>query len=214
MAERKNKSTGITDPVEATDDKKTKALGLTTPQSGLTTPQSDALVEHVKKRPLTGRGGTQNFPSARVDETPDEARQILTEVIAWMKMPRCENDDEVEERVEYFFDKCTKNGERPTVEKLCLALGTTRDTLYRWEIGERCSARRSNIIKQAKIALSAYDAGLAITGKMNPVPYIFRAKNYYGMKDEQEVVLTPNNPLGNATDENEIARKYAQLPEE
>ena len=30
-------------------------------------------------------------------------------------------------------------------------------------------------------------------GKINPVVYIFRAKNYFGMKDQQDLVLTPNN---------------------
>lgn len=29
-------------------------------------------------------------------------------------------------------------------------------------------------------------------GKLNPVTYIFRSKNYYGMRDQQEYVLTPN----------------------
>ena len=206
MAERKNKNVTNTDSVTTQDDKKTTALGLTTPQS-------DALVEQIKKRPLTGRGGTQNFPTTS-NESPDEARQILKEVVAWMRMPRVENDDEVDERISYFFDKCTQNGERPTVEKMCLALGVTRDTLWNWENGEHCSARRSDSIKRAKAVLAAYDAGLAITGKINPVPYIFRAKNFYGMKDEQEVVLTPNNPLGSAQDENEIAKKYAALPED
>ena len=160
-----------------------------------------------------GRGGKNNFPNAQpVDE--DASRQILSEVIAWTRMPKVRDDDEIEERVTFFFDKCAKTGEKPTVEKLCLALGIVRDTLWNWERGVHCSARCSDIIKQAKVVLSAYDAGLAITGKMNPVPYIFRAKNYYGMKDEQEVVLTPNNPLGNVDNPNEIAQKYEQLPEE
>lgn len=213
MAERKNKNITNTDSVTTQDDKKT------TTQNGagdvsLTTPQSDALVEQIKKRPLTGRGGTQNFPNAQVNESPDDARRILSEVVAWTKMPKVQSDEECEERIEYFFEKCAQNGERPTVEKMCLALGTYRDQVWDWENGRGCSAARRDVIKRAKAVLAAYDAGLAITGKINPVPYIFRAKNFYGMKDEQEVVLTPNNPLGGAQDENEIAKKYAALPED
>ena len=62
--------------------------------------------------------------------------------------------------------------------------------------------------------LSAYDAGLAIEGKMNPVPYIFRAKNYYGLKDQTDVVVTSNNPLGDTIDAEVLEKKYQELPEE
>lgn len=163
---------------------------------------------------ITVKDNRHTFPQCRTDETPETARKILSEVVQWMKMPKVETDDECAERLEYFFKKCFENGERPTVEKMCLALGTTRQTVSRWENGENGSARRRDIIQRAKLALAAYDAGLAITGKMNPVPYIFRAKNYYGMTDEQQVVITPNNPLGENTSAAEIAEKYAALPEE
>ena len=170
-------------------------------------------LELVKEKTVTEKK-KHTFPQCRTDETPEDARQILSEVMRWMKMPRVESDEECAERLEYFFAKCIENGERPTVEKMCLSLGTTKQTVFRWENGENCSERRRDLIKKAKLALAAYDAGLAITGKMNPVPYIFRAKNYYGMTDEQQVVITPNNPLGENTSAAEIAEKYAALPEE
>ena len=43
--------------------------------------------------------------------------------------------------------------------------------------------------------------------KVNPTTYIFRAKNYFGLKDEVEYVLKPENPLGEARDPNEIQRR-------
>ena len=46
-------------------------------------------------------------------------------------------------------------------------------------------------------------------GKINPVVYIFRAKNYFGMKDQQEVVLTPNQPLGDAPDQKQLEERIA-----
>ena len=58
-------------------------------------------------------------------------------------------------------------------------------------------------------------------GKVNPVTGIFWQKNYDGMKDQQEVVLTPNqNPLGEQKDAESLKQKYleniygvAELPE-
>ena len=54
---------------------------------------------------------------------------------------------------------------------------------------------RRNLIKKAKEFLASFDAQLVQEGKVNPTTYIFRAKNYFGLKDQQEYVLTPNNPL-------------------
>ena len=96
-----------------------------------------------------------------------------------------------------------------TVEKLALALGITRETLWKWE---QQPGNRGNIIKRAKETIAAYDADMVAKGKLNPVPYIFRAKNYYGMKDNQDITITPNNPL---TEENaaDIVKKYDELPD-
>jgi hypothetical protein len=55
------------------------------------------------------------------------------------------------------------------------------------------------------------DAELAQEGKIQPVVYMFRAKNYYGMKDQQDVVVTPNQAR-NLPDRATIEAKYAELP--
>ena len=57
--------------------------------------------------------------------------------------------------------------------------------------------------------MASFDAEMATEGKINPVTYIFRAKNYFGMADKQEMVLTPNNPLGDNTDPDELQRRYS-----
>lgn len=48
-------------------------------------------------------------------------------------------------------------------------------------------------------------------GKVNPVTGIFWQKNYDGMKDQQEVVVTPNqNPLGEGQNAQQLAEKYLE----
>ena len=68
-----------------------------------------------------------------------------------------------------------------------------------------------NIIKNAFDCFAAFDAGMATTGKLNPILYFFRAKNFYSMRDQQELVIEPKQGI---TDENamNVAEKYAQLP--
>lgn len=166
----------------------------------------------VKKR---GRGGKYNFPNAVEPESPEVVRAALTPVLYWYELgvrEKCMTDDEIEDRTIFFFQRCAETGERPTVEKYALALGYTRKALSDWENGYRQSARRADIIKSAKENLAAFDADLASSGKMNPVPYIFRAKNYYGMKDQTDIAIEPKQSISDASAE-EIATKYQELPE-
>ena len=90
---------------------------------------------------------------------------------------------------------------------MCLALGTYRDAVWGWERGEKGSVR-AEMIKKAKFILAAMDAELVQQNKIPQVTYIFRSKNYYGMKDQQEVVVTPTNPVGDATAQKELAERY------
>lgn len=51
-------------------------------------------------------------------------------------------------------------------------------------------------------------------GKLNPVTGIFWQKNFDGMKDTQEVVLTPNNPLGESVNPEQIASNISQYDDD
>ena len=165
----------------------------------------------------TGRGGKYNFPSAVPPEDPEVVQRVLGETLHWLSTgvrQRCQTTEEIEDRTIEFFQHCAEIGERPSVEKYCLALGIPRNTVIDWKNGLHCEERRSGIIKSAYESIAAYDAAMVAEGKMNPVPYIFRAKNYYNMKDQTDLVVTPNNPLGDGGDATEVAEKYHQLPSE
>jgi hypothetical protein len=65
------------------------------------------------------------------------------------------------------------------------------------------------MIKNAKQIIAGIDAKLAAEGKIPQVVYIFRAKNFYGMKDQQDVIVTPNtDPLGDRRSGEELTQKY------
>jgi hypothetical protein len=176
--------------------------------------KQEEIVEAKTAIKKTGRGGKYNFPSTIPPEDPEDVRQVLSECLHWYEVgnKRAVTDDEIEERTIEFFKHCVDIGERPTVEKYALALGYVRTTINEWERGNNASPRRMDIIKKAKEVLASYDAGMVSNGKLNPVPYIFRAKNYYGMKDNQDITITPNNPI---TDVNpaDIVQKYEELPD-
>lgn len=137
-----------------------------------------------------------------------ETADIVSNVLQWQNAKPVESDDECEERLNQFFQHMANTGELPTVEKMCLALGTVRQRVWEWEQGRK-GERRADIIKKAKQILAAIDAELVSKNKIPQVTYIFRAKNYFGMSDQQNIVVTPNNPYdGNSPED--VAKRYIE----
>ena len=65
------------------------------------------------------------------------------------------------------------------------------------------------MIKKAKEILAGIDAKLVSMGKIPQVTYIFRAKNFFGMKDQQDLVVTPAMPLGDSPDQKQLEERIA-----
>lgn len=179
---------------------------------------NDKMITTDDNRPSRGRGGKHNFPSSPPPQDPELVRSILSNNIHWLKRglkEKCQTDDEFEQRTIEFFEYCMNNGDRPTVEKYCLALGYARNTVFEWENGNNnVSKRRMNIIKNAKNTIAAYDADLVMGNKVIPATYIFRAKNYYGMRDQVDHVIAPKQSLDDNANPDDIAAKYAALPDD
>lgn len=167
-------------------------------------------------KPSRGRGGKNNFPSAQtvIESSQDRAlvSQLLNELMVEYRQTKVTSDDELATRLNDYFVKCAHNGQIPTVEEMCLSTGYSYATCYDWEVGRNkgFSSETSKIIKKAKEMLKAFDAKLVVAGKMNFLAYCFRAKNYYGMTDKQEVILTPNSPMGDSATPEELQQRYIE----
>lgn len=151
---------------------------------------SDNKPKSTKHRnsPITGDA---RYKFEDEDDKKSFNRRILNEILEVQRKDIVKSDEEAERRISEYFITCAERGSKPCVEELALALGTTRSTLWDWETGRNHSIS-SDIIKRAKEIMATYDAKAVIENKINPVLYFFRAKNYYGMKDQQEYVVTPN----------------------
>lgn len=145
----------------------------------------------------------------------EDVSRILANCLKWYKLDKVKSIDELNERLAYFFTECFSTGEIPTVEKMCLAIGYDRKVVWEWETGQAVSglgSEASNIVKKAKNFLATFESEMVTEGKINPVVYIFRAKNFFGMKDQQEYVLTPNKPLGADAEPEMLDRYKGALP--
>ena len=153
--------------------------------------------------------------TANLDAKKEDISRIVMESAQYFNRKKVETDEECAERLNDYFRQCWAEGQIPTVEDMCLALGTVRSVVWDWEQGRGNASRaRSDMIKKAKEILAGIDAKLVSEGKIPQVTYIFRAKNFFGMKDQQETIITPNNPLGDTTDPETLRRRYLERAEQ
>lgn len=174
------------------------------------------LVAAQPNKPKRGRGGSENFPNARFRPETEEDKalvsQLLGEVLTEYRQPRVRSDEELTERLDDYFRRCAERGQTPTVEEMCLSTGYSIQTVKEWQYGinHGFSPQTATIIKKAKDFMQTFDAKLVIAGKMNFLAYCFRAKNYYGMRDQQDLNFVQPNPLGETKSPEELRRKYLE----
>lgn len=180
----------------------------------------DAEVVNDKK---DGRGsGKHKRPSVCMtikDDDPERAKlkadifNRLFELKQRRGIAKFNNTDEMELLIEDYFQDCAELGLRPTIRGLAGALGTSYNTLNDWENGSRdaqLGPSCSVIIKNAKQFIAEYDEVLALEGIDNPILFMFRSKNYYGMKDKTELEVAPKQQLIQEMTPEEIARRIAR----
>jgi hypothetical protein len=92
-----------------------------------------------------------------------------------------------------------------------LALALDIDRTYLWEIRAGRKGKNPEVANTLKRAMKILDLQMVDymqNGKINPVSGIFLMKNNFGYADKQEVILTPNSPLGDTKDTKELEERY------
>jgi hypothetical protein len=99
----------------------------------------------------------------------------------------------------------------PDIEGLCSYMGISRDTLNVWE--NTRDSRYSDAIKTVKNTIAFFKKQLALRNKIPQLVFATDFNNNHGYIQKQEVVLTPNNPLGSDPDPATIKKAIDSLPE-
>lgn len=182
-----------------------------TPQSISEARLQDAIDRTVKRIEGRQRKNSRKNCSIedKVDASRDEIRRVILNSLHWWRLEAPTSDEQVAERLNEFFAHCTETGELPTMEKLFLAVGTDNSTGQQWLHGQGCSPERAGMMQKSRQVMAALDAEFVSTGKIPQVTYIFRSKNYYGMSNKQETVITVANPLGAELSEADLAARIA-----
>lgn len=169
--------------------------------NALTLPEAD-MPDARQYKKTTDR--TKYLPSKVWTPENDDERafvsQILRELLTEFRKPVVKDDDEMAERISDYYDRCANEGRTPVWEEVCLSLGyglqKVNAIIHGTEPG--FSSLTCEILKKAKDFQQSFDAKLVVAGKMNFLAYCFRAKCYYGMRDNAELPESTRNPLGEA----------------
>ena len=98
---------------------------------------------------------------------------------------------EMEDRIDQYFEVCQEAQLNPTVEGLAMAIDYDRRTLFDIQ-NAKAKIQFSDTVKRAKDFIANYDAILASSNKMNSAVYCFRSKNFYQMKDSVQIEAVSN----------------------
>lgn len=145
-------------------------------------------MEKMGRRNIGAMQNRDNIPK-------DDVKKALgfSMKVAKLCPDRVQSPEELADRFDALFEMAYQEGVLPRYEHLVLVSGLPKSTFY--DYGSETSTSNVahtylDIIKRAKSLISASEANLAATGKIPAPVYIFREKNYGGLRDVQEIQAT------------------------
>ena len=177
-----------------------------------------------KKKP---RGKNIGETLAPVTEPGDNAKYLAVGLKLFnMSKVDLHKPEDVQERLNEYFQIHSDADLKPTVSGMGMALGLDRRRL--WEIKAGVTDRNQDLptmtrdlIKKAYEYMEILWENYMQNGKINPVSGIFLGKNNFGYQDKTEYVVTPNTNPDSDYDPDAIRRRYAidsatieQLPDD
>lgn len=121
-----------------------------------------------------------NFPNAaKPKATPQEIGQLVGVLDELRRLPPVSKNEpeKVKERLDHYFQFCSDNGIKCSVEGMVLSTGRSRQTLWEWENDPK--SKSGELVRRAKEAINAMLVQWAMDSKL-PFPYaIWLQKNHY-----------------------------------
>jgi hypothetical protein len=146
--------------------------------------------KNAKNSPVIGDNGV-----APISKNENEALILNALDVFHSTPPDLDDPEAVAQAIDKYFKSCIDRGVRPGNMGLYGVLGLSRQDVNNAINGysKRLGSATIDTIKKACTAMSTYRESLGSSGKLNPVTLIFWQKNFDGLKDVQDVVVTPNS---------------------
>lgn len=104
--------------------------------------------------------------------------------------------DEMERRFQRYIELCAEYDIKPSNQSAYMAIGVDFKDAQDFEAHMRVNPKRSVFMKKVRQFCASFREIAASEGLVRDAIAIFWQKNYDGLKDVQETVVTKNDPLG------------------
>ena len=177
--------------------------------------KEETSIEEVK--PKKPRGGSKSpvIGNNGLMTEPGDNTKYLNLGMQLFNLPAIDLKDpeQVQNRLNEFFEIHADADMKPTVAGMGMALGLDRRRL--WEIKSNIPDRNQDIptltrdfIKKAYDYMEILWENYMQNGKINPVSGIFLGKNNFSYVDKQEHILTPNSNNSDDYNAEDIKKRY------
>lgn len=160
------------------------------------------------------RPGNRNANEYGADRTnPGDNSRFVSYALMSLDLPTIDTADpeQVKKRLMEYFTFCMDHDRKPSLIGMANWLGVEKPTVDKWKRGEVRESTHTPIIRRAVALLEELSVDYFQNGKVNPAAGIFLLKNMFQYKDVQDVVVTPNNPLGDAAQQGQLEDKYLDI---
>ena len=183
-----------------------------------------AALEYIEKKtkPKTSPKANGHFPNSDLAlkvEPGDNSRFVAFGLTIYNMAPIDINDaDQVNGRINDYFQLCIMHDMKPGVADLSMALGITRHRVL--EIVNDAETRSNvpsdtrTLIKKAHAYMGGYWERIMQSGKINPASGIFLGKNNFGYRDAVEHVVTPNIKTSDQMAPADLQRRIEAIPDD
>lgn len=163
---------------------------------------------------VTGKGSIDLF---RVDRDKDyllpgeasEMAEHMVNFLTWQSYDEADVETLIQRFVAY-VNYCHLHDLKMSNEMCYMALGVHRKTMMHWEYGFYGTAEHQHFAKKVLQFLSANRELQMVQGNLNPVVGIWWQKNYDGLRDQSELVVTTRDPLQGYKSTDELEKKYLE----
>ena len=181
--------------------------------------QEDSYDNNAKSEQQEDSGGLpvkkkRQRPDSTANAEQGENRKFLNHSLKIAELPPIspQSADEVKDRIFQYFQICADDDMKPSIAGLSLSLGMDRRRVWEAREGVRGSYPDAvrDLLKKAQQIIELQMVDYMQNGRINPVAGIFMLKNHFGYKDEQEVVVKPDNPIGDPKSQQALLDEYLE----
>ena len=173
----------------------------------------EELTEREKAVTTPGRGNSYNNKSRQSYMAQPNVKEFNKTFVKKALVGRpCQFDniEHVENELVEYFELCDRTNTVPTITAIASWLHCDRDVIYYH--ANNPNSQFSGIFKNViNVCHTSLENG-AVDGKVNSVVYIFMGKNYFNLRDDKNITVSPGSDkqLVNSTETMDAIQKQLQ----